>query len=174
MWIGRLAVRLMTVDALDAQIGISNRQRLSLEETPAHRAGMASPAAFDHVGRVQILNHARVSARSPFLERRLVRSCMTPAANLRGNLQPRPRRRIIRIGCVVSRGAMTVLALNALKLRRGRGTDESTGRAETNRMASQAARIRVLMNLLKCGKGLGVQRAHHCVVNRLMTFDARS
>lgn len=99
---------------------------------------------------------------------------MTPPADLRGNLETRPSGRIIGVRCVVSCGAMAILALNAFELRRGSGTDESTRRPETNRMASQAARVRVLMNLLKRGKGLGVQRTHHGVVNRLMAFDARS
>lgn len=35
MWISGLAMRLVTVDALDPQIGVSDRQRLALEQAPA-------------------------------------------------------------------------------------------------------------------------------------------
>src|SRR5579862_3021083 len=133
---------------------------------------MTSPAAINHVRGIHVLNDGGVRTGLPFFECWLMRAGMTAAANLCRNLQARPRRRVVRIGGVVARWSMAIFALNAFELRSGGGVGEPRGHAVANRMASQAAWVRVLMNLLQSRKCLGMQSVHHGIVNRLVTFDA--
>ena len=134
---------------------------------------MASAAAIDPAARVHFLDDADVRTGLPFLERWLVRSGVASAANCRGNFKARAGRWIIRVGGVIAGRPVAILALNALQLRSRRRAAKPARVAVSNRMTRQAARIAVLMDLLEGRKGLGVLRAHHCVVDALMTFNTR-
>src|SRR5437764_11896125 len=57
VWIAGLAVRLVTVDTLNAVVGVPDRQRFAFEHRPARRTGVTPAATVNAIGRVHILNH---------------------------------------------------------------------------------------------------------------------
>jgi hypothetical protein len=93
-------------------------------------------------------------------------------ANLRGNFEPRPRGRIVGVGSVVARGAVTILALHAFQLGRSRRAGEPSRFTVADGVTGQAGGIFVLMTLLQARERLRVQGAHDGVVNLLVALEA--
>ena len=147
MRIRSLAVRFVAVDTLNAQVGIPNRQGPALDQAEARRPGMTSAAAVDAVGWIHVLDHARMRARFPFLEGRLMRAGMAAAADLRCYFEPWPHCGVVWISGVIGGWPVAILALDPFKLRSDRSTDEPGWDSIADGVTGQAAGVGFLVNL---------------------------
>ncbi len=120
---------------------------------------MTTPATVDPTRRVHVLHHREVAAGLPFVERRIVRPIVAAAADLAGNIHPRPRRQIPRVGRMVPRRAVAILTLHSRQLRRRRLADKSGGQSVADGVTRQATGIAILMRLLQGLERLRMPRA---------------
>src|SRR5262249_10535519 len=107
----------------------------------------------------------------PFFVGGLMHAGVTAAAHFGGNFKTWPSSGIVRVGRVIARRAMTVLALKPLKLRSSGRAGEPCRVPVTDSMAREATGIFILVDLLQSCKGLRMQRIHDGIVNVLVAFD---
>src|SRR5437899_4059737 len=134
-------MRVMACSTDHGDVGIAERQRFPFKKTLAYRAGVASAARIDLVGRIKILDDARVGAGMPLV----VSWIMATATNGAGQFNARSNRRIIRIRSVIAGGAVAILTLDTAELGGCGRTDEAGGKAITDSVTGQALRVFILL-----------------------------
>ena len=164
----RVLVGVMARGADYGNVGISERQWFSFEEALAYRAGVASTTGIDLIGRVEILDDARVCAGMPLV----VGGRMATAANGTGQLNSRPHSGVIGISGVIAGRTVAILALDTSELRGCGRTDEAGGKPIAHGMTGQALRVFILFLIYQCGESLSVRGQEQIVVGLLMAFGA--
>ena len=143
--------------------------RLVVHHGEARRTNMAATAR----QRVHVrLGYRSMTRTGPFFIGGILRTRMTPAANRGGNLNTRNHRGIIRVGSMVARRTVAILALDPGKLR-GRAVIHKTGRqAVPNGVTRQTRCVLILPDLLQRFESLGVVGVLLRRVDRAVALNA--